>query len=74
MMLVLPPSPNPAMRRTLLLPLLALSLVAQSVGPPPPRSSSPVGIDRTSVAVIINTADPLSVAVGEYYARERKIA
>ena len=31
------------------------------------------GIDHTNVGVIINAADPLSVAVGEYYARARHI-
>ncbi|HTS52593.1 MAG TPA: TIGR03790 family protein [Burkholderiales bacterium] len=31
------------------------------------------GIDPTNIAVIINVADPLSVAVGEYYARARRI-
>jgi uncharacterized protein (TIGR03790 family) len=31
------------------------------------------GVDHTNMAVIINAADPLSAAVGEYYARERHI-
>jgi uncharacterized protein (TIGR03790 family) len=30
-------------------------------------------IDHTTIAVVINASDPLSVAVGEYYARRRKI-
>src|SRR5690242_14843118 len=31
------------------------------------------GIDHTNLAVIINAADPLSVAAGEYYAKQRHI-
>lgn len=31
------------------------------------------GIDHTNLAVIINGADPLSVATGEYYAKQRRI-
>ncbi len=39
-----------------------------------PRSTSPNGsIDHTKIAVIINAADPLSVTVGEYYVRARRI-
>jgi uncharacterized protein (TIGR03790 family) len=30
-------------------------------------------IDHTTIALIVNTADPLSVAAGEYYARQRNI-
>ncbi len=30
-------------------------------------------IDHTTIALIVNTADPLSVAAGEYYARQRHI-
>jgi uncharacterized protein (TIGR03790 family) len=50
-----------------------LSSAAKAVGITQADSPSPIGIDHTSVAVIINIADPLSVAVGEYYVRERKI-
>jgi uncharacterized protein (TIGR03790 family) len=32
-----------------------------------------IGIDHTTVAIIINTADPLSLAIGEYYARVRRV-
>jgi uncharacterized protein (TIGR03790 family) len=38
----------------------------------PDRTASS-GIDRTNLAVIINSADPVSVATGEYYARQRQI-
>ena len=31
-------------------------------------------LDRTQLAVIINTLDPLSVRIGEYYARQRQIS
>ncbi len=31
------------------------------------------GIDHTNLAVVINTSDPLSVAAGEYYAKQRQI-
>ncbi len=51
--------------------LLCSSALAQGVtGSTPSRSG---GIDHTNLAVIINAADPLSVAAGEYYARERHI-
>jgi uncharacterized protein (TIGR03790 family) len=39
----------------------------------PTGVASAGGIDHTNLAVVINAADPLSVAVGEYYARERRI-
>ena len=38
------------------------------------RGAAAGGIDHTNLAVIINTADPLSVAAGEYYAKQRRIA
>lgn len=31
-------------------------------------------LDRTELAVIVNTLDPLSVQIGEYYARQRQIS
>ena len=31
-------------------------------------------LDRTQLAVIVNTLDPLSVRIGEYYARQRQIS
>lgn len=37
------------------------------------RGTAAGGIDHTNLAVIINTVDPLSVAAGEYYARQRRI-
>ena len=54
-------------------PLLALSLLALGAESAQAQISPWVGIDRTTVAVVINTADPLSVAVGEYYAHERRL-
>jgi len=58
------------------LPLLCLLLVCplalgQEVARPVPSHSG--GIDHNNLAVIINTADPLSLAVGEYYASARHI-
>jgi uncharacterized protein (TIGR03790 family) len=38
------------------------------------RGTASGGIDYTNLAVIINTADPLSVATGEYYVKQRRIA
>lgn len=73
-MLVLRSSSNFAMRRfTLSLLFMLLNSVAKAGGitrADPPSASA---IDHTNVAVIINAADPLSVAVGGYYARERQI-
>ena len=37
------------------------------------RGAAAGGIDHTNLAVVINTADPLSVAAGEYYAKQRRI-
>ena len=37
-------------------------------------SSAAQAIDHTQLAVIVNTADPLSVQIGEYYAERRKIS
>ena len=31
-------------------------------------------LDRTQLAVIVNTLDPLSVQIGEYYSRQRQIS
>ena len=42
-----------------------------------PRSSSALparALDHTQLAVVINTLDPLSVRIGEYYAGRRRIA
>jgi uncharacterized protein (TIGR03790 family) len=36
-------------------------------------SSSACALDNTQLAVIINTADPLSVQIGNYYAAQRRI-
>ncbi len=55
----------------LLFVLLASSAAAQETTRYAPTHAG--DIDHTNVAVIINTADPLSVAVGEYYARKRHI-
>jgi uncharacterized protein (TIGR03790 family) len=38
----------------------------------PPTQQSP-GIGAGNLAVVINIADPLSVAIGEYYARQRHV-
>jgi uncharacterized protein (TIGR03790 family) len=59
-------------RLALCLFLLCSSLIASADN----ASTSPLrdtGVDHTTIAVVINAADPLSVAVGEYYARERHI-
>ena len=60
-------------RFTLSLLFVVLGSVAKAAGMAPADPTSQSGIDHTSVAVIINAADPLSVAVGEYYVRERRI-
>jgi uncharacterized protein (TIGR03790 family) len=36
-------------------------------------AQSPVGLTARDLAVVINTADPLSVAIGEYYAQQRHV-
>src|SRR5262249_21092502 len=36
-------------------------------------SSAPAAVDRSTLAVVINDADPFSRAVGEYYIRARDI-
>ena len=36
-------------------------------------SSSAQALDRTQLGVIVNTRDPQSVAIGDYYARQRQI-
>jgi uncharacterized protein (TIGR03790 family) len=33
----------------------------------------PLGLTAAQLAIVINTADPLSVAIGDYYARRRRI-
>jgi len=38
-----------------------------------PRGAAAGGIDHTNLAVIINVADPLSAAAGDYYAKQRRI-
>lgn len=67
-----PPSTSSVCRRVAcLLLLLQVSLaVAQSTRSTPAYAAR---IDHTTIAVIINAADPLSLAVGEYYARRRHI-
>jgi uncharacterized protein (TIGR03790 family) len=55
----------------LLLALLCSVAYAEGIGPSVPSRGG--GIDHSTMAVIINTADPLSLAVGEYYARARQI-
>lgn len=36
-------------------------------------SSAVAALDRTQLAIVVNTLDPLSVEIGNYYARERRI-
>jgi len=60
-------------RLALLLSLLCLPLVGSAQDTSATSPLRDTGIDRTTIAVVINAADPLSVAVGEYYARERHI-
>lgn len=36
-------------------------------------SSVAIALDRTQLAVVVNVQDPLSVEIGNYYARERRI-
>jgi uncharacterized protein (TIGR03790 family) len=51
----------------------ALAFSAYALGQRPDQGTAAGGIDHTNLAVVINTADPLSVAAGEYYARQRRI-
>jgi uncharacterized protein (TIGR03790 family) len=53
-----------------LLLLCCSSVPAGRVASPPHPGG---GIDHTDLAIIINADDPLSVATGEYYAKERRI-
>ena len=54
--------------------LLALSTCLCHAGDAAMNAAAPgTGIDHNNIAVIINTADSLSVAAGEYYARARRI-
>ena len=52
---------------------LVLGAMAVADEKTPSAASAAAGIDHTNIAVIVNAADPLSVAVGEYYAHERHI-
>ena len=49
--------------------ILSLALCLAVVLPLPARA-----LDRTQLAVIVNTLDPLSVRVGDYYAARRRIS
>jgi hypothetical protein len=49
--------------------ILCLASVAAVVLPVPGQA-----LDRTQLAVIVNTFDPLSVRIGEYYAMRRRIS
>ena len=49
--------------------ILCLVFCFGSVLPWPARA-----LDRTQLAVIVNTRDPLSVEIGEYYAKRRRIS
>ena len=48
--------------------ILCLAFCLASVLP-----SSARALDRTQLAVIVNTRDPLSVEIGQYYAKQRRI-
>jgi uncharacterized protein (TIGR03790 family) len=48
---------------------LCITLVASLLAPLPARA-----LDARHLAVIINTSDPLSVRIGEYYAAQRRIS
>lgn len=50
--------------------IVAVILAATAAVAPAP---SPKHLDASELAVIINTADPLSVQIGEYYVRKRHI-
>jgi len=50
-----------------------LACCTHAHGQQTPRGTAAGGIDHTNLAVVINTADPLSVAAGEYYAMQRRI-
>ena len=55
---------------------LALSLAAcpgDARQAAPNTANSAPGIDHNNMAVIVNTADALSVAAGEYHARARQV-
>jgi uncharacterized protein (TIGR03790 family) len=52
--------------------LLQADLVVAQTGRPSLQRYAP-RIDHTTLAVIVNTADPLSLAAGEYYASRRHI-
>jgi len=49
--------------------LLSLALCLSVILPLPAHA-----LDRTQLAVIVNTRDPLSVRIGEYYAARRRIS
>src|SRR6202034_2720517 len=48
-------------------------LSSRAPGRATPGTPSAQGLTAAQVAVVINTADPLSVATGDYYARQRHI-
>lgn len=53
-----------------LLPCFALALCSLAILQPLPATA----IDRNQLAIIVNTLDPLSVRIGDYYAARRKIS
>jgi uncharacterized protein (TIGR03790 family) len=75
---LLPPPKSRTPRRAVaafaaLLAIALLLAVAAGRAAPAPPTPGASGIRPSTLAVVINTADPLSVQVGEYYSRRRHI-
>ena len=60
---------QPSMGNPMVYAILCLALCFIVVLPVPARA-----LDRTQLAVIVNTLDPLSVRISEYYAARRRIS
>src|SRR5689334_19260517 len=72
----LPNMPKATLPSSSLLKIVALcSLLwcSNAVGKQAARGAAAGGIDHTNLAIIINAADPLSAAAGDYYAKQRRI-
>jgi uncharacterized protein (TIGR03790 family) len=65
--------PNLSRLQAAIIWLCSLLLCFQAFAQRADKGAAAGGIDHTNLAVIINTADPLSVAAGEYYAKQRHI-
>src|SRR6266511_6470987 len=59
---------SPPFEKSNLTPFLALLSLAVLVSLPA------CALDRTQLAIVVNTLDPLSVNIGDYYAARRKIS